>query len=224
MICHLKIYLPKKKSGSAISSLGTPPMNLGFASTATCTAQSLFFLPARLILPFPSPNKQSSCLLQSWAETGQRVFKGKSTCRSHAFPFGIKQTGRLEEAGAGMLVQGSCCSFPLALQCQMAGPFLLAMFWCATASTGWPRRREGGRSVSISECCGCVANEVSQLPCRSLSLALNLRIWDLSCPRTICDPQKVMDERRNMPCKQIFRAQLILLEKIPCSNHLPSQS
>lgn len=86
-----------------------------------------------------------------------------------------------------VLVQGRCCSFSLALQRQMAGPILLAVFWYITAGTAWPRGREGGRSAKVSELHGsaqahCAADSVSQLPCRCLSLRLNFKILDLSCP------------------------------------------
>lgn len=74
---------------------------------------------------------------------------------------------------------GSCYSFSLTLQCQMAGPILLAAFWCITAGTAWLCRREGGGSAKVSRLWGsaqanCAADSVSQLPCRGLSLRLNL--------------------------------------------------
>lgn len=101
------------------------------------------------------------------------------------------KTGRLEEMGAErswwLLVQGSCCSFSLALQHQMAGPVLPAVFRYITVGIAWPRRREGGRSAKVSGLRGfvrarCAADSVSWLPCRHLSLRLNLKIWDF-CPR-----------------------------------------
>lgn len=116
------------------------------------------FVPFQTGPPFPLSwrYKQSSCVLQSQAEIGQRVFKGKSTRRSHAFPPGSRQTGRLEETGAErswlMLVQGSCCSFSLAPQLQMAGPILLLYFGISQEA---PHGLAGGREAEAPRlvCC-----------------------------------------------------------------------
>lgn len=54
-----------------------------------------------------------------------------------------------------MWVQGSCCSFSLAPQRQMAGPILLAVL-SQRAPPGHAEGREGGREAEVPRLAGCV--------------------------------------------------------------------
>lgn len=75
-----------------------------FTSRARCIDYTLFSFQTDPPFPLSWHDKQSSCLLQHWAEIGQGVFKEKSTCRSHEFPSGGRQPAgqrRQKQKGVG---------------------------------------------------------------------------------------------------------------------------
>lgn len=173
--CHFQV---RASSAGAVTARASP-------AEQDALLTPFIFFPSRLTLPFPfsQHHKQSSCLLQSQAEIGQRVFKG-----SHTFPSGGRQTGRLEETGAErswpMLVWGSRCSFPL--QHHMAGPILPTAFLNITVGMARLHGREGGTSDKVSGSRGSIQahgapHTGSWITRKCLSLRLNLNIWDFSC-------------------------------------------